>query len=162
MNNLTTSWCLWAHLPHDSNWSPESYIKIHTLNTVEEIIAINETIALSEVLIKYCMFFLMRDNIPPLWEDDMNKHGGYFSYKVQNKIIMDSWKKLTYSVVGNTISSDILFNSHVNGITISPKKHFCILKVWMRNGDHINPDIINKNIPGVINDGCIFKKHNTL
>ena len=161
LNQLSTPWCLWAHYPHESNWSPESYIKIHTFQTVEDMIAINETLILSDVLLKSCMFFLMRESILPFWEDDSNKHGGCFSYKVQNKIIVECWKKLTYSTVGNSISSDQDFNECVNGITISPKKYFCIIKVWMKNKEHQNPDIICKGIPGIITDGCIFKLHDS-
>ena len=156
---LTNAWCLWAHMPTDSDWSPQSYIKIYTFNTIEEIICINETLASTEVLIKCCMLFLMRDNILPFWEDKHNINGGCFTYKVSNKIVVDSWKKLTYSAVGNTISNKGEFNTNINGITISPKKNFCVLKVWMKTCEYQNPDLINNTIPGIKRDGSIFKKH---
>ena len=156
---LTNSWCLWAHMPADSDWSPQSYIKIYTFNTVEEMISITETLASTEVLIKSCMLFLMKDNILPFWEDKNNINGGCFTYKVSNKIVVDSWKKLTYSAVGNTITQNAEFNKNINGITISPKKNFGVLKVWMKTCEHQNPDMINSTIPGIKRDGSIFKKH---
>ena len=33
---LNDSWCLWAHLPHDTEWNLNSYKEIMTFNTVEE------------------------------------------------------------------------------------------------------------------------------
>jgi hypothetical protein len=37
-------WNLWAHLPHDTDWSIHSYKKIYSINTIEEMITIIETI----------------------------------------------------------------------------------------------------------------------
>jgi translation initiation factor 4E len=156
---LTNTWSLWAHMPTDSDWSPQSYIKIYTFNTIEEIICINETLASTEVLIKCCMLFLMKDGIKPTWEDPLNRSGGCFSYKVSNKSVYEVWKELSYVVVGNTISTKASFVAGVTGITISPKKNFCIIKIWMTNCVHQNPAIITSEIKGIIPQGCLFKKH---
>ena len=43
-HKLYDKWTLWAHLPHDTNWTFESYIRILTFNTAEEIIMLLETI----------------------------------------------------------------------------------------------------------------------
>ena len=51
------------------------------------------------------------------------------------------------------------FVKNVNGITISPKKSFCILKVWMAGTDKQNPKSII-DIDGLNSHGCLFKKHN--
>ena len=77
---LSKKWNLWAHLPHDTDWSTSSYKKIYTFTTVEETIAITET--LPDPLIKNCMLFIMQDGIVPMWEDPRNRNGGCFSYKV--------------------------------------------------------------------------------
>ena len=47
----------------------------------------------------------------------------------------------------------------VNGITLSPKKSFCILKLWMNNVNNQNAKKICE-ITGLSNHGCLFKKHN--
>jgi hypothetical protein len=160
MHLLKDSWCLWGRLPNNNtNWSIDSYVKIHTFNTVEEAIALSETLVMSDVIVKYCMLFLMRDGIQPLYEDTKNINGGYFSYKVSNKIVLDSWKNLTYCVVGETVSRVEEFNRCVNGITISPKKNFCIIKLWMTNQDWQDPNIVSKNVPGINPIGCNFGQH---
>ena len=52
-HNLSDKWVLWAHLPHDTDWSLKSYIKIMELSTMEEIISL--TNAIPDKMIKNCM-----------------------------------------------------------------------------------------------------------
>mgnify|MGYP003866091315 FL=1 len=80
---MSDKWTLWAHLPHDTDWSLNSYKKIMTFTTVEEALVLYET--LPDKMIKNCMLFLMREGIKPTWEDEKNRGGGCFSYKVSNK-----------------------------------------------------------------------------
>ena len=155
-HNLADSWTLWAHLPHDTDWTIKSYKKIFTSTTMESAIAITETVP--EVLVKCCMLFLMRDGITPVWEDPKNRNGGCFSYKIPNKNVYDVWKELSYILMGETISSKSTFVSCVNGITISPKKNFCIIKIWMCNCLNQNPNIITE-LKFLPIQGCLFKKH---
>lgn len=155
-HKLSDKWTLWAHLPHNTDWSLKSYIPISIFGTVEETIAITET--LPPKLIENCMLFLMRHNIKPTWEDPLNRHGGCFSYKVTNKSVVKAWTDLCYAIVGSSVSTSSSFVNCVTGITISPKKNFCIIKIWMTNCDHQNPSAIIQ-INGLQSQGCLFKKH---
>ena len=47
----------------------------------------------------------------------------------------------------------------VNGITISPKKNFSIMKIWLKDCTIQNPKIINI-LPQLDINGVLFKKHN--
>jgi hypothetical protein len=152
MHVLSEEWTLWAHLPQNSDWSLQSYIKIMTARHVEELISL--VYSLHEKLITECMLFFMRGNITPLWEDDENKQGGCFSYKVSQRI-PDVWKNILFSVSGNTLTKEKAFNSTINGISISPKKNFCIVKLWMKTCKYKDASIIQLLKP----DGCIFKAH---
>ena len=156
-NKLSDKWTLWAHLPHDTDWSIKSYKQIFTVSSVEETIAITET--LPPILVQNCMLFWMREGIKPTWEDPKNRNGGCFSYKVVNKTVFDSWKELTYCTLGNTISKHMSFVDKVTGFTISPKKNFCIIKIWMADCSNQNPAIVTNEIKGIVSQGCIFKKH---
>jgi hypothetical protein len=49
-------------------------------------------------------------------------------------------------------------NKHVNGITISPKKNFCIIKIWFDVAHYQDPNII-QDVPNLSKNGCLFKKH---
>ena len=156
-HKLSDKWTLWAHLPHNIDWSIQSYIPIYTFTTVEEIIAVNET--LPPILVENCMLFMMRKGIKPTWEDPKNRNGGCFSYKVTNKNVYKVWKELSYVVVGSTISKQSNFVNNVTGITISPKKNFCIIKIWMSDCSNQNPGVVTTDLKGLNALGCLFKKH---
>jgi hypothetical protein len=156
-HKLSDTWTLWAHLPHDIDWSISSYKKIYNTSTVEETIAVMET--LPQILVQNCMLFLMREGIKPIWEDEKNRNGGCFSYKVSNKNVYEVWKELSYVVVGGTVSTQNNFVNKVTGITISPKKNFCIIKIWMNDCSNQNPNVVDQNIKGLTAQGCLFKKH---
>ena len=153
-HQLSDKWTLWAHLPHDTDWSMKSYIQIFTFNTIEEAVSLIDM--LPEKMIKNCMLFIMREGIHPLWEDPKNKNGGCFSLKISNKNVCEVWKQITYSTVGETISKSKKLC--VNGCTISPKKNFCIIKIWTSSCDEQNSDYLN--IPeSEQQSSCLFKKH---
>jgi hypothetical protein len=154
---LSDRWTFWAHLPHDTDWSVKSYKNIYTVGSVEEAVAITET--LPELLIKNCMLFIMREGISPVWEDPKNRNGGCFSYKIANKNVTEVWKDMSYVLMGGSISNDSSFVSSVTGITISPKKNFCIIKIWLSDCKNQNPTIVSSEIRGISSYGCLFKKH---
>ena len=103
------------------------------------------------------MLFLMREGIKPIWEDTRNRDGGCFSYKVANKLVTQTWKQLSYSLVGETLTNDLKLRPNINGITISPKKNFCIIKIWLADCNCQNPEKI-ESVDGITSHGCLFKK----
>jgi hypothetical protein len=156
-HKLKSKWNLWAHLPQDPDWTVKSYKKIYQFKTVYEAIGITES--LPDGLVKNCMLFIMKDGITPMWEDPKNRNGGCFSYKVSNKNVFEVWRDLTYVLLGETISSNIQFVNSVTGITISPKKNFCIVKIWTTNCEHQNPQVVANDVKYLSAQGCLFKKH---
>ena len=153
---LSDTWILWAHLPHDTDWSIKSYTKIFEFNTLEQAVTITEM--LPPKLIVNCMLFLMRKGINPIWEDERNRNGGCFSYKIINKDVPGTWKQMSYLLVGETMTDNVKMLSHINGITISPKKNFCIMKVWVANCLFQDATVI-RDVEGVSSHGCLFKRH---
>jgi len=156
-HTLSDNWTLWAHLPHNTDWSIKSYIPISTFTSIEQTIGVTET--LPPVLVENCMLFMMRQGIKPTWEDPKNRNGGCFSYKVYNKNVHKVWKDLTYVVVGSSVSKNTGFVNCVTGITISPKKNFCIIKIWMSDCSNQNPSVVTTDLKGLTPQGCLFKKH---
>ena len=155
-HSLSDKWVLWAHLPHVTDWSNKSYIAIQEIAKIEEIVSLYNIIP--ESMVKNCMLFLMRKNIFPSWEDPKNRKGGCFSFKVNNKRVSDIWKKLSYALLGETLSTKNNLMDKITGITISPKKAFCIIKIWTSDLSFQNPNDI-RNIEGLSTHGCIFKRH---
>jgi hypothetical protein len=105
------------------------------------------------------MLFFMREGIKPTWEDPKNRKGGCFSYKVINKNVFEAWKDLSFCIAGESVSKNLAFVANVCGITISPKKNFCIIKIWMTDCSQQNSGVVNTDVRGISSQGCIFKAH---
>jgi len=145
LHYLKNKWTLWAHLSNETDWSLNSYKNITTFNSVESILTLYEN--LPENIIKYCMLFIMKEGITPVWEDEQNRNGGCFSYKINNKILLlKILERFIIFINGrkHLNRKNDYFNNNINGITISPKKNFCIIKIWISNCDNTDPNIIKK------------------
>ena len=101
----------------------------------------NATNYINEFLIQNGMFFMMRDSTKPIWEDDQNCMGGCWSYKVDKKDVYRVWIELSAKI----IAEDTVDDEHwdlINGISISPKKTFSIIKIWVsKNIQEIKPNV---------------------
>jgi len=156
-HNLNGKWNMYYHLPHDKCWELSSYsVIMRDIDTAEQVISLNNTI--HDNIIKNCMLFVMRDGITPMWEDPKNRNGGCFSYKIINKHAPEVWKTLFYLLCGETLCISSEYSKHINGITISPKKHFFIIKICMDVSHHQDTSIIT-TIFNLAKQGCLFKKH---
>ena len=155
-NKLSNEWCLYAHLPHDTKWTLDSYKEILKFSNVEQAISLYES--MPSILIKNCMLFLMKDNITPVWEDPQNRNGGCYSFKVHNNNVYQAWMNLSYSIIGNTLSKNADFMKKINGASISPKRNFCIIKIWMKDCSYKSTNEI-ENIPNLDNKSVLFKPH---
>ena len=153
---LDNTWNFYLHLHDNSDWSIDSYIKMLEFDNIENAILLNDEINYD--FIKKTMMFVMKDNVKPMWEDEHNRNGGCFSFKIANKDVETVWKELYFCVIGRTLVNDESYNEKINGITLSPKKKFCILKIWMKDCSLDDPNIFIK-INNLKRDGCIFKKH---
>jgi len=59
----------------------------------------------------------------------------------------------------NLLSKNDKFLNKVTGVTISPKKTFCIVKIWMETVQYQSVMTMN-NIDFMNVHGCLFKRHN--
>ena len=156
-NELYSSWNYYFHLPQDKDWRLSSYKTIITnINTIDMVKVLSDTI--TDKIVRYCMLFVMKESINPMWEDAHNRNGGCFSYKVSNNDVPIVWKDLLYSLCGNTLMVNPIDMKLVNGITISPKKEFCIIKIWLCDCSLHDPSRII-HINNLSNSGSVFKKH---
>jgi hypothetical protein len=156
-HELLGKWNLYYHLPQDKNWGLSGYsVIMGSIDSMEKVISLNHEI--HENIIKNCMLFVMREGITPMWEDPKNRNGGCFSYKVINKVVPEVWRTLFILLCGETLCVEKEHNNHINGITISPKKNFCIIKIWLDTSTIQDPNVI-ANINNLTKQGCLFKKH---
>jgi len=127
---LRNKWCLWFHELFNNDWSIESYKKLYTFDNIAEFwILYNNIKSLNNG-----MYFLMKNDILPIYEDINNINGGYWSIKIPNDESLKIWTDLSIELIrGNLDKKNI-----VSGLTISYKKKFYIIKIWIKDKKHNN------------------------
>ena len=153
---LNSKWTLWYHKSDDTDWSLQSYIKLASFSSIEEFSIVYNS--LEAVHIQNAMLFLMRDKIAPIWESDENKEGGCFSFKIYRQEIYEAWNELSTLLIGEGLLKEKNDFSCINGISISPKKTFSIIKIWLKNNENNEATKFNEIIKFNFQD-AIYKKH---
>ena len=163
-HSLNDKWNLYYHLPDNKNWDLDSYKTIiANMNYAEEAIAINNE--LTEESIRSCMFFLMRkidehNMVYPQWEDKNNIKGGCWSFKIHKDKCRNVWFNLMKYILGECIINNEVEYSIINGISISPKKNFSIVKLWLKYNTSINiHKLLTDKIDFLNYNESIYSKH---
>ena len=156
MTTLNKKWDLWFHNLSNPDWSINGYTKIYTIETIEEFWEINMRMNIN--IIQNGMFFLMKEGIQPLWEHETNINGGCWSYKISKKECYISWVELLIAICGETLLED-KYNNIINGVSISPKKNFCIMKIWTNNNENTSNSLLSTNIYNLNISQCLYKEH---
>ena len=124
---LKNEWTVWFHKIDDLNYDIDSYERVLKFKTIEKFVLLYRKINNFSA----GMFFLMKNDIPPLWENENNIKGGYLSFKVYKKTINDSWFKFCSLIIGQTLIQENM--EDINGISLSPKINNCIIKIWFND-----------------------------
>jgi hypothetical protein len=119
---LKQDWILWNHGLHDNSWKNDSYHDIYTIKYLFDVKIILKYLSIN--YLKNGMFFFMKTGIFPTWEDHHNRNGYNISYKVPLNHLEKSWNTLLFKVLTDD-------DDNINGISISPKKEFNIIKLWV-------------------------------
>jgi len=158
------SWTLWYHCPEENKWSLNTFTKLYTINTWSDFMTIFDTIKNSSQrltdtstsnIISDGMFFLMRDPTPPLWENSANIRGGGYSFRTARKDSSDIFYIYCIATMAEIISTNPA--NRINGISISPKKGFNIIKIWNTNAEKFNdPKDLRQIVREVRMDDTIY------
>jgi hypothetical protein len=153
---LNDTWTLYFHDPDDKNWGEESYKRVCNIHTLEDLAEVHHWIGKG---FSKGMFFIMREHVFPDWNNEVNCKGGIMSIKILKDQLGLFWERVCVKLVGEVLMDgkrDI--RDKVNGLSVSPKKHFCIVKVWLKDCDVTSStdlDLIGESYYGNV----IFKKH---
>lgn len=140
---LSYKWNVWYHHEKD-NWKLSGYKKIYQIQTIKDFWSLyNNWDKLGGVTYKH--FFLMRDDVTPVWEDSKNINGGCWSFKVAEENADELWEDLSTYLV-----TDILCpacQDEVLGLSICLKKNNnTVVKIWNQNSKNNSLKFINENI----------------
>jgi hypothetical protein len=148
---LNCNWIVWYHNPADKTWSLDSYKDILEIHSIEDYLVLKNSWEQCLPEVNEGMFFLMRklktgQVVYPLWEDPNNANGGVWSFKIDKDVAQEVWFKLCSYTIGETICHNTMESLQVNGISISPKKSFCIIKIWNNNCNHNDIKLLNQKL----------------
>jgi hypothetical protein len=154
-HKLHTPWVLWFHSLDDTNWTKDTYTKIAEINSVEEFLGVYQDFD----TFGKGMFFLMRKDIFPQWEDESNIKGGYWSYKIGKTVAEKAWFELSCACIGECLTKkpEDMFN--INGISYSPKINNVIIKILNRHSEINNQIVLNDKIENLHPSTSQFKSH---
>jgi len=124
-----TSWTLYWHPSEGRDWSISSFTNFGTMKTWRHFFTVLEALKLDTL--SEGMFFLMRDPIPPLWENCNNVYGGAYSFRVPKHSAGTAFEH--YAIAAMLSSSMTDPTNTINGLSISPKKTYNIIKMWNTN-----------------------------
>ena len=151
---LNDIWTIYFHDPYDTNWDDKSYKLITTISSINDFLEVFTTF--KELFYKG-MFFIMREYITPRWEDDYNKSGGCFSYKISKINLEEKMFEICSQMLGETLGQTDEHSSNINGFSISPKKNYYIIRIWIKDNQFANKKFYNFNIPKY--SALMYKNH---
>jgi len=149
---LNDTWAFYFHDPNNDNWEIDSYILLARISTIYEWITLFNSM---RDLWHKGMFFLMREHIQPIWEDEHNKSGGCLSYKLWKNEVIESVFELGSLLLGESLSKHW---ESVCGISISPKRSYCIARIWISDCIHSDETLYRVTLPPQTK--FLFKTHN--
>jgi len=155
---LQDKWIIWGHALNVSDWSIESYKKIYEFDTIEDFWVFFNNIK----HFKDFMFFMMRGDILPIYEDKMCENGGFYSYVVPTNQLTNSMLYLLPRMIGETLTDKELFDEIV-GMSVSPKGPRGVIKIWNKNKNQtLNFYLKDKFFigSGIGNNGFRYVPHN--
>ena len=177
---LNTYYTLWYHGITEKNWEKDSYVKIGKIHSLKDFWIYYNSI---NTFLKG-IFFLMKEDILPIWEVPDNIKGGYWSFRVDRDKVDEIWTKLSIQLITENIcnssltksklqqkeqqleqseQSDEIIKHDINGISISPKAVNAVIKIWNNDSSYCNLDDINTIIDIDLESSYTFyrphKKH---
>jgi hypothetical protein len=144
---LQDTWTLYFHEPSNADWTMASYVRLEQLSSVEGFWQVHEGV---RPYLSRGMFFLMREHVFPCWDDPSNIDGGCISIKVLKEDLETFWEEavsgllgerlVRYAPGGSASNGASEAWSAVNGISTSPKRFFCICKIWLAEGSPVDKE----------------------
>ena len=157
---LNDKWVLWFHDIDETDWSINGYKKIADIDTIENFWNIYKSI--DEVTIQHSMFFLMRNGINPIWEDNNNINGGCWSFKINIKDSFQLFIKLAIFAIGENMlyESKNNLSDQVCGLSICQKNNYSsIIQLWNSNRNNNMITILPRDIRDKFGFDIIYRSH---
>lgn len=144
------------YLIDKNSWKIENFKKLYTITTPFEFWKLfNNWNSVSNNINDN--YFIMKNDIMPMWEDENNKDGGCWTYKINHKQYMLLWEELAVYLVNELICPTI--DDKIVGISLCIKKDSICIKIWNNNSKYNSLKYINEKILTRWGTGIIYIVH---
>jgi hypothetical protein len=127
----TGSWSVYYHEPEDNTWTAESYKRIAVVSSWEQLGAVLRELGPHKTM--NGLLRIMVGDTSPLWENKVNIRGGSYCLKISRRSSVEVFNRyMAAAALGMCTTNP---ENRVVGVTISPKKGSCIIKIWNLNAD---------------------------
>jgi hypothetical protein len=158
---LNSRWTIWVHRNDCADWTVNGYQYLWTIDSLSSFWRFFNNF--QKMNKEDNQYFIMRDKIKPIYEDNHNRKGGRCSLKLD---CYDKHNDTDYGcevmeVLCMLIMNETLIpeNSEINGISYSIKNKSILIKLWTKD---FNNDIKEKIPKNLINKISATIKNNTL
>jgi hypothetical protein len=135
---LNSLWTVWVHENENQNWDLASYESIFQINSIGNMWRFLNVFANLNKNVR--QYFIMRDGITPIWEDNNNKHGAICSIMIDNTnrggrhgrhdLGVDAFTAMCILVLNESFVKN---NHDINGLCYSIKSRSVLIKLWVRD-----------------------------
>lgn len=153
----TGSWTLYFHQADAEKWTLDTFIKVQTCVTWEDVLTVLEEVGQNRF--KNGLPFFMRGDTLPLWENHQNIRGGSYSVKAPSDSVKEIFStQLLHCMAGEGLTDS---DNLCMGLSMSPKKGtFNILKIWNANSEKFNtPDGLKFLDSRCVDSDIIYTPH---
>jgi hypothetical protein len=152
----TGSWTVYFHEPEDKSMTADSYKKLQVVSSWEALGSLLRELGPHKTT--NGLLRVMRGDYSPLWENKANIHGGSYCLKVTRRNSVEVFQRyLAAAALGSCAKNP---DNQIVGVTISPKKGFCIIKIWNLNAKLFNkPADLNLLHEEVKTEEILYRNH---
>lgn len=145
--SLNTPWKVWVHSNNSSDWGLESYDSGSKLESVGQMLRfLYDFESLNK---RDYQYFVMRNEIAPIWEDINNKDGVITSIKINLGNRDDSLDigAMAFKVICMLVLNEsfVKNNTDINGVCFSIKNNSPHIKLWVK--DRAQNSAFEKGLP---------------
>lgn len=126
---LPDIWQFFLHHPCERDWTLSSYkVCGRPCSSAEDFWLIMNSVTR---VIERTMIFVMRDGVMPVWDDPACIDGTLVSILVAYEKAAEAFGQTAMRALGETLVKPGSGSIEVVGVSLSPKRLHCVLKIWL-------------------------------
>jgi hypothetical protein len=162
---LNTQYTVWVHRNDCNDWTESSYKSVYVIDSIGTFWKFFNNFHMLNK--EENQFFIMKDKIKPIWEDNNNRIGGCYSMKLdcydkngKDDLASEVMISLCILIMNESLVPE---NGMINGISYSIKNRSVLIKIWTRNFNYNMEEKFPKGLlskfNNIVKNRVLYKKN---